>query len=138
MASGFGHENKVKSTSLCDCNSMITTNLLLSTRFVPGHGKAVDWWAIGILIYEMLAGYPPFYDENPFGIYQKILAGKIDFPKHFDPNAKVRPPFVSSSFVVTSPLLCLHVYLSSVLFGFCLILLVVPSRILPAFFPTEG
>src|SRR4051794_9223475 len=36
----------------------------------------------------MLAGYPPFYDENPFGIYQKILAGKIEFPKHFDPNAK--------------------------------------------------
>ena len=37
----------------------------------------------------MLAGYPPFYDENPFGIYQKILAGKIDFPRHFDVNAKV-------------------------------------------------
>ena len=36
----------------------------------------------------MLAGYPPFYDDNPFGIYQKILAGKIEFPKHFDANAK--------------------------------------------------
>merc|ERR1712028_293196 len=53
-----------------------------------GHGKAVDWWALGILIYEMLAGYPPFYDENPFGIYQKILAGKIEFPRHFDVHAK--------------------------------------------------
>jgi len=54
-----------------------------------GHGKAVDWWALGILIYEMLAGYPPFFDENPFGIYQKILAGKIEFPRHVDVNAKV-------------------------------------------------
>jgi serine/threonine protein kinase len=53
-----------------------------------GHSKAVDWWALGILIYEMLAGYPPFYDENPFGIYQKILAGKIEFPKHFDLHAR--------------------------------------------------
>jgi protein kinase X len=53
-----------------------------------GHGKAVDWWALGILVYEMIAGYPPFYDENPFGIYQKILAGRVDFPKHFDPYAK--------------------------------------------------
>lgn len=42
----------------------------------------------GILIYEMLAGYPPFFDDNPFGIYEKILAGKIDWPRHMDPIAK--------------------------------------------------
>ena len=36
----------------------------------------------------MLAGYPPFYDDNPFGIYEKILAGKINFPTYFDENAK--------------------------------------------------
>ncbi len=47
-----------------------------------GHGKSVDWWALGILVYEMLAGFPPFFDENPFGIYQKILAGKIEFPRY--------------------------------------------------------
>ncbi|NWT36560.1 PRKX kinase, partial [Chroicocephalus maculipennis] len=49
-----------------------------------GHGRAVDWWALGILIFEMLSGFPPFFDDNPFGIYQKILAGKIDFPRHLD------------------------------------------------------
>lgn len=32
--------------------------------------------------------YPPFYDENPFGIYQKILANKLEFPRHFDVHAK--------------------------------------------------
>lgn len=53
-----------------------------------GHGKAVDWWALGILIFEMLAGYPPFFDDNPFGIYEKILAGRIYFPPHIDPVAK--------------------------------------------------
>ena len=56
-----------------------------------GHGKAVDWWALGILIYEMIAGYPPFYDENPFGIYQKILAGRIEFPKVSSPAPPTRP-----------------------------------------------
>uniref|UniRef100_A0A8C4SKG3 Protein kinase cAMP-dependent X-linked catalytic subunit n=1 Tax=Erpetoichthys calabaricus TaxID=27687 RepID=A0A8C4SKG3_ERPCA len=53
-----------------------------------GHGRAVDWWALGVLIFEMLSGYPPFFDDNPFGIYQKILAGKIDFPRHLDFNVK--------------------------------------------------
>nr|XP_036869327.1 cAMP-dependent protein kinase catalytic subunit PRKX isoform X2 [Manis javanica] len=32
--------------------------------------------------------FPPFFDDNPFGIYQKILAGKIDFPRHLDFNVK--------------------------------------------------
>jgi len=36
----------------------------------------------------MLAGYPPFCDETPFGIYEKILKGKVDYPSHFDPLAK--------------------------------------------------
>ena len=33
---------------------------------------------LGILIYEMLAGYTPFYADNPLGIYEKILGGKKD------------------------------------------------------------
>ena len=36
----------------------------------------------------MLAGYPPFFDDNPFGIYEKILDGKIDWHRHMDPIAK--------------------------------------------------
>jgi protein kinase X len=55
---------------------------------LQGHNKAVDWWALGILIFEMLAGYPPFFDDNPFGIYEKILSGKIEWPRQIDPLAK--------------------------------------------------
>jgi serine/threonine protein kinase len=53
-----------------------------------GHSKGVDWWSLGILIFEMLAGYPPFLDDNPFGIYQKVLGGKVAFPRHLDSRAK--------------------------------------------------
>jgi protein kinase A len=45
-----------------------------------GHGMAVDWWALGILVYEMLIGQPPFWDQNPMRIYQQIVAGHIRFP----------------------------------------------------------
>ncbi|KAJ3353528.1 hypothetical protein GGF32_002974 [Allomyces javanicus] len=53
-----------------------------------GHGRAVDWWSLGILIFEMLCGYPPFYDDSPYGIYEKILAGRIQFPPFVDANAR--------------------------------------------------
>ena len=44
--------------------------------------------AAGVIIYEMLAGYPPFHDETQFQIYHKILMGKVEYPRHFDSNAK--------------------------------------------------
>ena len=36
----------------------------------------------------MLAGYPPFYDDNPIGIYQKIMDGYYEFPPHIEPKAR--------------------------------------------------
>lgn len=36
----------------------------------------------------MLAGYPPFYDDNPMGIYQKIMDGYYEFPPHVEPKAR--------------------------------------------------
>jgi cGMP-dependent protein kinase len=52
---------------------------------MEGHGKAVDWWTLGILIFEMLAGWPPFFDELPVKIYKKINSGLINFPYTIKP-----------------------------------------------------
>ncbi|EGG03778.1 uncharacterized protein MELLADRAFT_78487 [Melampsora larici-populina 98AG31] len=55
-----------------------------------GYNKSVDWYALGVLIFEMLAGYPPFYceEESPMRLYEKIIAGKVRYPSYFSPQAK--------------------------------------------------
>ncbi|TGO68354.1 hypothetical protein BOTNAR_0026g00410 [Botryotinia narcissicola] len=45
-----------------------------------GHTTAVDWWALGILIYEFLTGYPPFWHSNPIEIYKQIVSKPVSFP----------------------------------------------------------
>jgi serine/threonine protein kinase len=82
---GFAKIIDYRTYTLCGTPEYIAPEVLLN----KGHGKPVDWWTLGILVYEMIVGYPPFVDEEPMGIYQKILSGKIVFPKFFDKNAKV-------------------------------------------------
>jgi len=53
-----------------------------------GYGKAVDWWALGTFIYEMLTGLPPYFDEDTKEMNKKILSAPLVFEGQFSPEAK--------------------------------------------------
>ncbi|XP_055851227.1 serine/threonine-protein kinase greatwall isoform X2 [Episyrphus balteatus] len=46
-----------------------------------GHGKAVDWWALGVCFYEFMTGIPPFNDETPQKVFDNILHKNIEWPQ---------------------------------------------------------
>jgi len=49
--------------------------------------KSVDWWAVGILVFEMLTGAPPFFDNDIQKLFQKITSGELHFPEGVTPEA---------------------------------------------------
>lgn len=81
---GFAKRVAFKTYTLCGTPEYIAPEVLLN----KGHGKGVDWWTLGILMYEMIVGQPPFVDDDPMEIYQQIVAGKLTFPRFIDPKAK--------------------------------------------------
>ncbi|KKY21551.1 putative serine threonine-protein kinase prkx [Phaeomoniella chlamydospora] len=74
---GFAKEIHDRETyTLCGTPEYLAPEVIKNS----GHGKAVDWWALGILIYEFIVGQPPFWDSNPLRIYEQIVAGRLRFP----------------------------------------------------------
>ena len=77
---GFAKVVTKRTFTICGTPEYIAPEILLN----QGHGKPVDWWTLGILVYEMLAGFPPFQDEDPMNIYRKIINTKPKYPEGFD------------------------------------------------------
>lgn len=78
----FGLAKKLeggKTWTLCGTPDYLAPEVILN----EGHDWAVDYWALGVLIYEMTAGTPPFYAEDPMEVYEKILSGHVSIPSTF-------------------------------------------------------
>lgn len=81
---GFAKIVENRTYTLCGTPEYIAPEIILN----KGHGKGVDWWTVGVLIFEMLAGIDPFNDSDPMMIYQNIIRGNLKFPRTFDKDGR--------------------------------------------------
>lgn len=70
-------------------NSFIGTMEYMAPEVIQGkgHGKAVDWWSTGILLYEMLCGMPPFRAKSKTALQKSIISGKFKLPSYLSSDA---------------------------------------------------
>ncbi len=51
-----------------------------------GYGHAVDWWAVGVLTYEMRCGHSPFEARSQMDMFKKITRRDFEYPRDFTPE----------------------------------------------------
>lgn len=87
MVTDFGLAKEIdessRSNSLCGTTEYMAPEILQS----KGHNKNADWWSIGILLYEMLTGQPPFTHPNRKKLQEKIINEKLKLPPRLSSEA---------------------------------------------------
>ncbi|KAK7294885.1 hypothetical protein RJT34_17784 [Clitoria ternatea] len=87
MLTDFGlakqFEESTRSNSMCGTLEYMAPEIILG----KGHDKAADWWSVGILMFEMLTGKPPFCGGSRDKIQQKIVKDKIKLPAFLSSEA---------------------------------------------------
>jgi len=71
--------NQVKMATACGTPGYVAPEILMSLKY----GPEVDLWSVGVILYILLCGFPPFFDENTANLYRAIKAGKYDFPSPY-------------------------------------------------------
>jgi len=84
----FGFVKRLKAWdrtyTLCGTPEYIPPEIILNV----GHGRAADWYTLGIFMYELIVGRPPFMHNDTYEVFKMTLKEKIPFPNGFPSDAK--------------------------------------------------
>jgi len=70
--------------SFCGSPAYLAPEMLKRT----GHGKPIDWYLLGVLLYEMLVGIPPYFSNNKDQLYENIKSGPLKLPSFLSEEAR--------------------------------------------------
>jgi len=81
----FAKKIEGKTYTMCGTQEYLAPEVIMNSQ---GYSFLADWWAFGVLLYEMSEGISPFSDKNPILIYKKILEGNFKFKHTSDRQLK--------------------------------------------------
>mmetsp|Transcript_25980 Transcript_25980/g.25814 ORF Transcript_25980/g.25814 Transcript_25980/m.25814 type:complete len:731 (-) Transcript_25980:62-2254(-) len=79
-----GVTNNSSAKSFCGSVAYLAPEVLRR----QGHGKSVDWYLVGVLLYEMLCGIPPYFSSNKDQMFKNIKSGPLRMPERFSKETK--------------------------------------------------
>lgn len=82
--SKLGIEDYDLSKSFCGSYAYLAPEMVNKS----GHTKIMDWYQLGVVLYEFLEGRPPYYDNDKDTLLSNIIKNKLDFPQHISDTCK--------------------------------------------------